>query len=73
MRLTVRRIFSFLHNPNSRQNLLGKGDDQAAEEAEEALGALAGVVALDAHAHLHHTPAQDNDADGLDAGEDKVR
>lgn len=29
-------------------------------------------MALDTHAHLHHAPAEDDDADGLDAGEDKV-
>lgn len=29
-------------------------------------------MTLDTHAHLHHAPAEDNDADGLDAGENKV-
>lgn len=69
LRFTVKRT---LRHTDGSQDLLGKGDDQTAEEAKKALGPLAGVMALDAHAHLHHAPAEDNDADGLDAGEDKV-
>lgn len=30
------------------------------------------AVALDAHANLHHAPAQDDDAQGTNDGEDKV-
>ena len=45
---------------------------QAAEQTEEALGPLAGVVGLKAHAHLDNAPAQDDDAQGLDDGEDEV-
>ena len=61
-----------LHRADQRQNLLGKGDKQAAEQTQQALRPLAGVVALDAHAHLHDAPAEDNDADGLDDRKDKV-
>lgn len=55
------------------ENLLRKGYHEAAEQAEEALGPLAGVVGLKAHAHLHDPPAQNDDAQGLDDGEDKFR
>ena len=61
-----------LHHADGGEYLLGKGYHQAAKKAEKSLGALAGVMALDAHAHLYHAPAQDYDAYGLDAGEDKV-
>ena len=62
----------FLQHTDDAQDLLGKGDEQPAEEAEKALGPLAGVVALDAHGHLHHAPAQDDDANGPDAGEEEI-
>ena len=68
----VSRGNTFLRHADSGQYLLGKGNDQTAEEAQEALGPLAGVMALDAHAHLYHTPAEDDDAHCLDAGENKV-
>ena len=55
------------------ENLLRKGYHEAAEQAEETLGPLAGVMGLKAHAHLHDPPAQDDDAQGLDDGEDKIR
>lgn len=58
---------------NGCENFLGERDQQTAEQAEKALGALAGVVALDAHAHLDDTPAQNDDAQGLDDGKDEVR
>ncbi len=54
---------------NEGQNLLGKGNQQAAEQAQEAQGALAGIVALDAHIYLHHTPAQDDDTHSPDTNE----
>lgn len=63
---------SISYHTNGGQNLLGEGDHEAAEQAEEALGALAGVVGLDGHAHLHHAPAQDDDTQGPDNGENKV-
>ena len=58
------------YHADGGQDLLGEGNEHTAEQAEEALAALAGVVALDAKANLHHAPAQDDDADGPDAGED---
>ena len=70
MCLMVRRI---LQHPHQSKDLLGEGYEQSAEETEEALGSLAGVVGLDGHAHLHYTPAQDDNANGLDAGENEVR
>ena len=63
---------SVLHRSDGGQNLLGKGDHQTAEQAEEALRALAGIMGLDGHPHLHDAPAQDNDAQGLDDGKDEV-
>ena len=53
-----------LHHADGVQNFFRKGDEQAAEQAEKALAALAGVMALDAHAYLHHAPAEDDDANG---------
>lgn len=61
-----------LHHTNGRQDLLGKGDQQTAEQAQNALRPLAGIVRLDRHTELHDAPAEDNDANGLDAGEDKI-
>ena len=55
------------------RTLLRKGYHEAAEQAEEALGPLAGVVGLKAHTHLHDAPAQDDDAQGLDDRENKIR
>ena len=62
-----------LHHADSRQDLLCKGDQQTAEQAQNALCPLAGVVGLDRHAKLHHAPAEDNDANGLDAAEYEIR
>ncbi len=62
-----------LHRADQRQNLLGKGDKQTAEQTQQALRPLAGIVALDAHAHLHDTPAENDNADGLDDRKDEVR
>ena len=61
-----------LHRADQRQNLLGKGDKQAAEQTQQALRSLAGVVALDAHTHLHNAPAENDNADGLDDRKDEV-
>ena len=60
------------YHANGAQDFLCKSDHQAAEQTEKALGALAGVVGLKAHAHLDNAPAQDDDAKGLDDGKDKV-
>lgn len=62
----------FLHHAYGGQYLLGEGNNKPTEQAQEALGALAGIVALDGHTNLHHAPAEDNNADGLDAGKDKI-
>ena len=56
---------SSLHRADQRQDLLGEGNKQATEQAQQALRPLAGVVALDAHTHLHDAPAKNDDADGL--------
>ena len=66
------RLLFHLDSADGGQDLLGEGDHQPAEQAEEALGALAGVVGLDAHTHLDNAPAQDDDADGLDNVENEV-
>ncbi len=59
----------FSYYPIRPRISLAKGNQQPAKKAQKALGSLAGVVALHRHAHLHDTPAQDDDANGTDAGE----
>src|SRR5699024_9415130 len=66
------RLLFLLDSADGGENLLGKGDHQTTEQAEEALGTLAGVMGLDAHAHLDNTPAQDDDTNGLDDVENEV-
>lgn len=66
------RLLFLLDSADGGENLLGKGDHQPTEQAEEALGTLAGVMGLDAHAHLDNTPAQDDDTNGLDDVENEV-
>ena len=61
-----------LHRTDQRQDLLGEGNKQATEQAQQALRPLDGVVALDAHTHLHDAPAKNDDADGLDDRKDEV-
>ena len=88
MRLKLRRIFDILykeedgpsgppslclHRADGGQNFFREGYNQPAEDAENALGPLAGIVGLDAHAKLDDAPAQDDHAHGLDAGENKIR
>lgn len=53
------------------EDLLGKGHDQAACQGEKTLGTLGGVMALEGETHLHHAPAQQNQADGTDQGKDE--
>lgn len=53
------------------EDLLGKGHDQTACQGEKTLGTLGGVMALEGEAHLHHAPAQQNQADGTDQGKDE--
>ena len=73
MRFTVKRITPFLlYRADSGEDLLRNGDHDPAEQTQEALGSLARVVALDRHTDLHDAPAEDNNADGLDRGEDEV-
>ena len=48
------------YHADGGQDLLGEGNEHTAEQAEEALAALAGVMALDAEAHLHHAPAKED-------------
>ena len=55
---------------NQRQNLAGEGDNYAAGQRQKTVGTLGGVVRLDAHAELDDALAQDNYADGLDAGDE---
>ena len=57
---------------NEVEDLLGKGDHQAARQGEKTLGTLGGVMALEGEAHLHHAPAKEDEADGPDEGKDKV-
>ena len=53
------------------KDFLGEGDDKAACESEKPLGALAGVMGLEREAHLDNAPAQENEANGPDKGEDE--
>ena len=74
MRFKVKRIPPFLlYRADGRKDFLCEGDHQPAEQAQEALGTLACIVALDRHTNLDDAPAEDNNADGLDRGKDKVR
>ena len=73
MGFTLKRITPFLlYRADSREDLLCESDHQTAEQAQEALGTLACVMALDRHTDLDDAPAEDNNADGLDRGEDEV-
>ena len=54
------------------QNLLGKGDDNAARQGQESVGTLGRVMALEGEAHLDDAPAQQNQAHGADQAEDEV-
>jgi len=62
----------FLDYADEGQNLLGKGNNQSTEKAEEALRTLACIMALDGHTHLNNAPAKDDYTNGLDTGKDKV-
>ena len=74
MRFTVKRITPFLlYRADGGKNLLCKGNHKPAEQTQKALGSLAGVMALNRHTNLDDAPAEDNNADGLDRGKDKVR
>ena len=65
--------FFCLHHADCRQDFLGKGNEQTTEQAKNTLRSLRRVVGLHGHTELHNSPAEDDNADGLDAGEDKIR
>ena len=74
MCLTVRHIsLPGSDGADGGKDLLCKCNHNPAEQAQEALGSLAGVMALDRHTDLDDAPAEDNNADSLDRGKDKVR
>ena len=73
MRFTLKRITPFLlYRADGREDLLCKGNHKPAEQAQEALGTLACVMALDRHTDLDDAPAEDNNADSLDRGKDEI-
>ena len=49
------------------------GDQQTAEQTQDTLRSLRRVMRLHGHTELHNAPTEDDDANGLDAGEDKIR
>lgn len=60
MRFTVKRITPFLlYRADGGKDLLCESDHKPAEQAQEALGTLACIVALDRHFHflLHTFPS----------------
>ena len=63
---------AFSNHSDQGENLLRKCDEESAKQAEEALRALAGVVALDAHTDLHDAPAEDDDTDSANTTENKI-
>ena len=48
------------------KDFLGEGDYQPTGQGEETLRTLGGIMALEGEANLHHTPAQEDQADGTD-------
>ena len=64
---------AFLLAGDQGENLLGKGDDNAARHGEHAIGALGGIVALEGQAYLQNTEAQQDEANGADQREEKSR
>ena len=55
------------------EDFLGKGHHEAARQGEETLRTLGRIVALEGKTDLHHTPAQEDEADGADQGKDEGR
>ena len=53
------------------QNFLGKGDNNAASQSQEAVAPLGGVMGLQGKAHLDNAPAQQNKTYGADQAEDE--
>lgn len=68
----VFRLLHRLHHTDSRQNFLCKGNQQTTEQTEDALRSLRRVVGLHGHTELHNAPAEDDNADRLDAGKNEV-
>ena len=56
---------------NQIQDLLCERNHQPAKKGQEAGAALGRVMGLQAHADLHHAPAQQDHANGLDGGKHK--
>ena len=55
----MKRISShLLQCADGAEDFLGKGDHKPAEQTQKALRALACVMALDGHTHLHNAPAE---------------
>ena len=57
---------------DERKDFLGEENDNAAEEGQEAVGPLAGVMAFKGQAHLNDAETQKDNADGLDGSKDEV-
>ena len=54
------------------EDLLGKGDHDAACNGEHTIGALGGIVALEGQTHLQNAEAQQDEANGADQRENKL-
>ena len=54
------------------QDLLRKGDNDAARKGQKTVGALGRIMALEGHAHLNNTPAKDDQTDSTDKAEDEI-
>ena len=54
------------------EDLLSKGNDNAARDGQHTVGPLGGVVALEGQAKLEDAEAQQDQADGPDQGKDEV-
>ena len=61
----------FLLAGDQGENLLGKGNDNAACHGEHAIGTLGGIVALEGQAYLQNTEAQQDEANGADERKNK--
>ena len=57
---------------NQIQNILCKGDDNAAEKGQKSVCSLGCVVRFERQANLHHAKAQQNKTDCLDCRKDKI-
>ena len=73
MRPKSGRILFAYTTPIAVRISFGKGDQQTTEQAQDALRSLRRVVGLHGHTELHNAPAEDDNADCLDAGKDEIR